>query len=136
MNTHKEFYDTIDSINNEIKLVDKHCRFITERIANKVRDKEGLIFTQYFDGFDKVYTSNDTMYENLIFEIKNEQFNLKYRVDSNGSYEDEDSIFTDVKDKELNITFIEDTTDINKILANYKYVRNIIYQTFKKQYNK
>lgn len=132
MNTHEEFYDTIDGINNEIEFIDERCGYIMGLIVNTVRDKEGLIFTQYFDGFDKVYTSNDTMYENLIFEIKNEQFNLKYRVDFNGSYEDEDSIFTDVNEKKLNITFAEDTTDINRILDNYKYVRNITFQILKK----
>ena len=134
MNTHEEIYDTVNSINTQIEFIDDYCRFIMGRIVNKVRDKEGLVFTRCFDEFNKVYTSKDTMYENLIFEIKNEHFNLKYRIDFDGSYKNEEYDFASVKT--LKITFAEDTTDINKILDNYRYVSDITYQTLKKLDNK
>lgn len=136
MNTHEEILIILDNIQDEIKMIDKISSYIIELIGNKVRDKEGLIFTKYFNDFDKVYSSNDTIYENLIFELNNDHFNIKYRVDYKNSYEYEDRIFKNIKDSQLDITFTEDTTDINRIYKNYKYVSHILYQIFKKQYNK
>lgn len=134
MNTHEEIYGTIDSINTQIEFIDDYCRSIMGHIVNKVRNKEGLIFTQYFDEFDKVYTSNDNMYENLTFEIKNDQFNLKYRIDFEEPYKYEEYNFA--SEKTLDITFTKDTTDINKILDNYKYVSDVTFQILKKLDNK
>lgn len=136
MNTHEEICKTINDIQYQIKAINKICFNIMDIIGSKVCDKDGLIFTQYFDEFNKVYTSNDTMYENLIFELKNDHFSIKYRMNFKNSYENAESVFKDIKDHKLDITFAEDTTDVNRILTNYKYVTTTLHQIFKKLYNK